>query len=168
MSDKAAVVFIFEQPQKHETFGAIAERAKSLFTDVKGMKVYAAVGDAAEEVSNFFESERQSNLVDHARRELARLNNDEDFNNSIIASVRAFASYGHSGGSASVAIPVLHQLLQFKPLTPLTNDPKEWNEVDNEMWQSNRDSEAFSKDRGMTYYLLSEPDGLTHVSEAAE
>lgn len=95
-------------------------------------------------------------LVEHARRELALTHNEEDFNESIIKAVEAFASYGHSGGSASVAIPMLNDLLQFKNLTPLTNDPKEWNEVGDGMWQCSRNPEAFSLDRGRTYYLLSE------------
>lgn len=95
-------------------------------------------------------------LVDHAKRELALAGNDDEFNNCIIKAVDAFASYGHSGGSASVGIHILHDLLQFKNLTPLTDNPVEWNEVGTGIWQSNRNSEAFSKDGGKTYYLLSE------------
>ncbi|MET0786256.1 MAG: hypothetical protein ABWY25_06080 [Paenisporosarcina sp.] len=97
-----------------------------------------------------------SNLVEHAKRELALVGNDEDFNNSIIKAIEGFASYGHSGGSASVAIPMLNDLLQFKNLTPLTNDPLMWNNVGPNVWQSQRNSEAFSDDAGVTYYLLSE------------
>jgi hypothetical protein len=110
-----------------------------------------------------------SNLVEHAKRELALAGNDADFNQSIIKAVEAFASYGHSGGSASVAIPMLNDLLQFKNLTPLTDDPSEWNIVDDAMqpdgvrcWQSNRNSEAFSHDHGKTYYLLSEGSNSKH------
>lgn len=97
-----------------------------------------------------------SNLVEHAKRELSLISNDEAFNHSIIKAVEGFSSYGHSGGSASVAIPMLNALLQFKNLSPLTNDPNEWNEVGTNVWQSARDSEAFSDDGGKTYYLLSE------------
>lgn len=95
-------------------------------------------------------------LVEHAKRELDLLENDEDFNQSILKAVAAFAEYGHSGGSASYAIPLLNDLLQFKPLSPLTDDPKEWNEVGTDVWQSCRNPEAFSTDGGATYYLLSE------------
>lgn len=97
-----------------------------------------------------------SNLVEHAKRELALADNDVDFNECIIKAVEAFASYGHSGGSAAYAIPMLNALLLFKNLTPLTDDPKEWNEVGDGVWQSARNSEAFSTDGGKTYYLLSE------------
>ena len=107
----------------------------------------------------------EGGLVTHAKRELALAGNDEDFNQTLIEAVRAFASYGHSGGSASVAIPMLNDLLQFKNLTPLTSDPNEWNNVSDasgyEMWQSQRNSEAFSTDGGKTYYLLSECVGGT-------
>lgn len=103
-----------------------------------------------------------SNLVDHAKRELALAGNDDAFNESIVKAVEAFSSYGHSGGSASEAIPMLHDLLQFKNLTPLTDDPDEWMDVDNEMWQSRRNAEAFSTDGGKTYYLLSEDGRQGH------
>lgn len=101
-------------------------------------------------------------LIEHAERELARLGNDADFNESILGAVRAFASYGHSGGSASYAIPVLNDLLQFKNLTPLTDDPDEWMKVegssdsDEGLWQSCRRPEAFSEDGGKTYTLTSD------------
>lgn len=108
-----------------------------------------------------------SNLVDHAKRELALAENDEDFNNSIIRAVEAFSSYGHSGGSASIGISMLNDLLRYKNLTPLTNDPDEWNHVSEEVWgvkggvwQSNRNPEAFSNDGGKTYYILSDRDNV--------
>lgn len=107
-----------------------------------------------------------SNLVNHARRELSLTDNDEEFNDSIIKAVEGFASYGHSGGSAAVAIHILHDLLQFKNLSPLTNNPDEWMKItenvadDENTWQSRRNPEAFSDDGGKTYYLLSDRDGF--------
>lgn len=96
-------------------------------------------------------------LVEHAKRELDLLpETDEEFKASIINSIAAFTSYGHSGGSASVAIPMLYDLLQHKNLSPLTKNPNEWNECGPGVWQNNRNGEAFSKDGGKTYYLLSE------------
>ncbi len=108
-----------------------------------------------------------SNLVDHAKRELDILANkgghDEKLNRIIIECVEKFAEYGHSGGSASWAIPVLNDLLQFKNLSPLTDNPDEWMQVGTggllyrgyNVWQNRRNSEAFSHDGGKTYYLLS-------------
>lgn len=104
-----------------------------------------------------------SNLVDHARRELELLREDETTIEGYLNVIQAFADMGHSGGSASVAIPVIHALLQYQNLKPLTNDPNEWNHIGEAVWgspggvwQSNRNSEAFSHDSGSTYYLLSE------------
>lgn len=108
-----------------------------------------------------------SNLVDHAKRELDILESkgghDEELNRIIVECIEKFVEYDHSGGSASWAIPVLNDLLQFKNLSPLTDDPDEWMQVKTgelhyrgyNVWQNRRNSEAFSHDGGQTYYLLS-------------
>ena len=107
--------------------------------------------------------EFDSNLVRHAKRELDLIGEDPKTVEGYLNVIKAFAKMGHSGGSASVAIPTINQLFQFKNLSELTNDPSEWNHVAEEqwgspgsIWQSNRDPEAFSNDGGQTYYLLSE------------
>lgn len=99
-----------------------------------------------------------SKLVEHAKKELSLLDNDEQFNHCIIKTIESFSSYGHSGTSAAVGIAVLNDLLQFKNLTPLTDSKDEWNEVGYKVWQSSRNAEAFSDDGGKTYYLLSDRD----------
>jgi hypothetical protein len=105
----------------------------------------------------------ESNLVSHARYELELIGEDPEFIKSYLVVIQAFADQGHSGGSASVAIPTINALLQFQPLSPLTDDPSEWNHVSEEVWgaeggiwQSRRNFEAFSNDEGKSYYLLSE------------
>jgi len=108
--------------------------------------------------------EPESNLVAHARRELEAIGEEPDTIVGYLKVIQAFADMGHSGGSASVAIPTINQLLQFKPLGPITNDPDEWynhgrdmgGHPDGDFWQNKRDGEAFSNDGGKTYYLLSE------------
>lgn len=114
-----------------------------------------------------------SNLVEHAKRELEFANVEEDVRPSLIAAVEAFASYGHSGGSAAVARMILFQLLGFEPLGGLTDNPDEWMNVSGfydtrqAVWQNCRHSSAFSLDGGKTYYLLDEerrwiPRGLRY------
>ncbi len=99
----------------------------------------------------------QSNLVDHARRELELIREGPEFIEGYLKVIEAFAEVGHSGGSAAVAIPVINELLQFKNLSPLTDDPDEWMKIsDEDCWQCRRNPEAFSNDSGKTYYLLSE------------
>jgi acyl carrier protein len=100
-------------------------------------------------------------LVEHARHELELLGQfveDQAFAQSIVAALSAFASYGHSGGSAAVAVDLMCRLLRREPLTPITSDPAEW--VDrSEMsgrpwWQNRRDSRAMSHDGGATWWYV--------------
>lgn len=108
-----------------------------------------------------------SNLVDHARRELelcGQFEEDPAFAVSVLAAVSAFAAYsGHSGGSAAVGIGMLQELLSFKNLSPLTNDPAEWIrhtpdmwDGEHHVWQNTRNGSAFSEDGGLTYTLVDE------------
>lgn len=100
------------------------------------------------------------NLLEHARRELALAGVEEDIRPSLLGAIEAFTSYGHSGGSASVCIPLLNDLLNYRALTPLTDDPAEWEDESARsgypLWQNVRDSQAFSRDGGRTYFMLSE------------
>lgn len=109
-----------------------------------------------------------SNLVEHARHELELIGEDTETIDGYLKVVQAFADMRHSGYSASIAIPVIGKLLHFKNLSPLTDDPEEWFHHDSDVWgtsegiwQNKRNSEAFSKDNGKTYYLLSESEGPT-------
>lgn len=117
-----------------------------------------------------------SSLIDHARRELELIGEESETIEGYLKIVQAFSDMRHSGGSASVAIPVINQLLQFKNLKPLTDDPDEWlyhagdtwgDPEGNGIWQNKRNGEAFSIDSGKTYTLLSESDttpGPIHTS----
>lgn len=123
---------------------------------IYGSTIFESLYDSAEPVE-------ESNLVAHARRELNAIGEDPDVIEGYLKVIQAFADMGHSGGSASVAIPVLNELFQFHNLSPLTDDPEEWfyhdhevYGVENDVWQNKRCGEAFSNDGGKTYYLLSE------------
>lgn len=102
-------------------------------------------------------------FVAHAKRELAMINEDPEFVAAYLKIAEVFDGMGHSGGSCDVAVEVVNQLLKLQNLTPLTNNPDEWQYHDERMWgeiggiwQNKRFGEAFSKDGGKTYYLLSE------------
>jgi hypothetical protein len=102
-------------------------------------------------------------LEEHARRELklcGQYDEDPEYSESIIRAVREFASYGHSGGSASVAREQLHTLLAFRTLSPITDNPEEWIDQSEAsgvpMWQNRRDPTFFSTDGGKTWYTLEE------------
>lgn len=118
-----------------------------------------------------------SNLVDHAKRELALLHPGESadelqklIEDFVVETVQKFSEMGHSGSSAAYTTGVLTRLLEFRNLRGLTNDPNEWIEVGDGLWQNVRNSEAFSTNGGETYTLLSERGGddpqPAHTSEA--
>lgn len=168
---KTVVAFTF--PHEPDALENLADRMRRIQKYLKGIpkvKAFAITGKTAKKITDILEPDQKevdSGLVLHAMRELEHAGNDQDFNNSMIAAVEAFSSYGHSGGSASVAIPMLNDLLQFKNLTPLTDDPSEWMKVemgDEDCWQCVRNPEAFSNDNGKTYYLLS--DGSNSEKQA--
>lgn len=93
-----------------------------------------------------------SSSVEYAKSELARITKDGDgmqdtINKNIIDIVELFASQGHSGFSAGYAMSILERLLRFKPITPLTGEDDEWNDVSDEMgrkcFQNKRCSSVF-------------------------
>lgn len=111
---------------------------------------------------------QESTLAQHARSELSRFETDTDYIDGICKVMDAFAAMGHSGGSASIAIPQINALLQWENLTDLTDDPAEWNQVETDLdnanlYQNTRNSKAFSTDGGKTYTLLWESQ-LVHTS----
>lgn len=115
-----------------------------------------------------------SRLVDHARRELIRCGQwDEDpaYSQSLLAAIAAFCTFGHSGGSQGMAVAQLTALLAGETLTPLTNDPDEWEDRSAisgvPMWQNNRNSAAISYDHGLTYQLMTDTDGDATVYTSA-
>lgn len=112
------------------------------------------------------------NLVEYAENELRLAGMyDEDSNyNGMIAKavveiVAVFAKQGHSGGSASVVIPVLNKLLQYEPLTALTYKLDEWFAYTDDplRLQNKRKSSIFSDDGGLTYYDIDDPTNDTRA-----
>lgn len=107
-------------------------------------------------------------LVEHAETELkiaGLFDGDSDYEGmlgeSVLELVKVFAGQGHSGYSAMMTVDLLSRLLKYEPLGPLTDNPSEWNHIDERMggpnlWQSRRNPQALSHDGGKTYYLLSE------------
>ena len=96
-----------------------------------------------------------SNLINHAKRELELLGASDDMqeemNKDILQIVQDFSSQDHSGFSAQYAIRALERLLAFLPLTPLTGEPDEWNEVGHGVWQNKRCSRVFKDEDGTAH-----------------
>lgn len=122
-------------------------------------------------------TDERSNLVTHALTELDRtglLGSDSDYDGMIGAAVmelvKVFARQGHSGMSAQITASLFNELASYRALTPLTDDPAEWNKVHDDpvMWQNVRNSEAFSDDGGATFYLVGENPKVIYVSAHAD
>lgn len=99
------------------------------------MKVFAAAYNICME-----ETETENNMVLFARAELDRLlaktKPDSDgyymqkiANDDIMKLVDVFSKQGDSRFSAEYKIGILEKLLRFNPISPLTGDDDEWNEV---------------------------------------
>lgn len=111
-----------------------------------------------------------SNLIAHARKELDLLGEDELMKEHLLGIVETFAAGGHSGASAAYAVERLGQLLSYENITPLTDNPDEWEDCrwvsSYPLWQSKRNPAAFSEDGGKTYYLVNEDPRIDRETNA--
>ena len=105
----------------------------------------------------------ESNLAQHARRELELIGEEPQFVDWYVGVIRAFMVYGHSGGSAEATIPIINKLLKHENLSELTDDPDEWYKHSAEMWdgvtgiwQNKRNSKMFSDDEGKTSFSIND------------
>ncbi|ASM62342.1 hypothetical protein SEA_NIGHTMARE_66 [Arthrobacter phage Nightmare] len=107
--------------------------------------------------------EEESNLVAHARYELNLIGEEPAVIEWYVRVIKEYASFGHSGGSAWATTQVLDELLRFRPLTELTDDPEEWVHIADDvagqpdLWQNKRDGRCFSNDGGKTYHNIDDP-----------
>jgi hypothetical protein len=98
----------------------------------------------------------ESELVTHARRELAAIGETAEMTEKYVDVVKAFEKMELDGGGVQLGIAVITGILEFTNLGPLTDNPDEWHQHDENTWQNVRNGEAFSSDGGRTYTLLSE------------
>ncbi len=115
-----------------------------------------------------------SNLTDFARSELERaglFDKESDYGGmlgtAVLRLVEVFADEGHSGMSAGMAISLFERLARFEPITPLTGNDDEWNEVDEGVYQNRRCPHVF-KEGGAAYnaegVIFRDPDGCCYTS----
>jgi hypothetical protein len=115
-----------------------------------------------------------SNLIAHAKTELARLRKPGDepdemqdaIEANVLKIVEAFAEGRHSGSSAAYTLAIVKKVLAFEPVSPLMGDDDEWGEVANtdEMTHQNkRCSHVFKRRDGTAYdinaVVFRDPDG---------
>lgn len=99
-----------------------------------------------------------SNLVDYAKDELKRIgmiDSGEPYNDwgarAILDLIELFASQNHSGFTAPYVVNTFSRLAMFKPLSPLTGEDDEWNELGDGSFQNKRYSAVFKDKDGTTY-----------------
>lgn len=63
----------------------------------------------------------------------------------IMKLLEVFGQQGHSGTTAPYTVEVFSRLALFKPLTPLTGEDWEWNEMDKGVFQNRRCSHVFKQ-----------------------
>lgn len=93
-----------------------------------------------------------SNLIDYAKEELKRIgmiDSGDQYNEivtkAILDLIELFASQEHSGFSAPYTVNVFKRLAMYKPLTPLTGEDNEWNEIGPNFYQNKRYSAVFKR-----------------------
>lgn len=105
-----------------------------------------------------------SNFIKHAEHELDLIGMTEDSPDEMNAAMRKhilhmvtqFADEGHSGFSARYAAGILTKLMEFKPLSPLTGEDDEWNQIDygnGVSYQNKRLSSVFKDGDGEAYNI---------------
>ena len=99
-----------------------------------------------------------SNLVDYAKEELNRIgmiDSGEPYNDAatkaILDLIELFDSQWHSGFSAAYTVNTFKRLAMYKPLTPLTGEDSEWNEIEPGHYQNKRYSAVFKEKDGKAY-----------------
>ena len=111
-----------------------------------------------------------SNLKNYAREELTRaglFDKDSDYDGmlgeAVMKMVEVFADEDHSGMSAGIAINLFSRVAKFEPLTPLTGEDDEWNDVGDGVYQNRRCPSVFKQD-GEAYNIdgkvFREPNGV--------
>lgn len=101
-----------------------------------------------------------SNLLNHAKSELARINFGDEDTVVMLDILDTFFKQWDSGGAVSAVAPILERLLAAKPLTELAGTPDEWFDIrlyssSNATHQNIRCSTVFLNENGTAYDMAS-------------
>lgn len=116
----------------------------------------------------------ESSWIAHVKRELRLGKVDSSLYgkllpDAILELAEVFDRQNHSGMSASITSQIFCELVKWNPLSPLTNDPEEWNDVsaafEKPYWQSRRKPSAFSNDGGITYRITEKDEIYTSADK---
>ncbi len=108
--------------------------------------------------------------IQHARRELELLGADDEEADLMLQMVAIWLKLTANRGidDQMVYRDMLLDLGTGQNITPLTNNPEEWEQVTPTLWRSTRNEEAFSRDGGSSFWLfrerMSNHTAPTHMS----
>lgn len=109
-----------------------------------------------------------SDLSKHAIGELSLIKEDPKIILWYVSVIEAFNIMQLPQDAADHCIGTLSQLLKYQNLAPLTNEPREWVQIGDELWQSIRNRDAFSNNGGTTYKLYSENSSVEYKTMKME
>ena len=87
-------------------------------------------------------------IIEQAKYELGLINFGAEDTEAMVGILEKFFDQWDSGGAVHCVAPILMKCLAGQPLSPLTGDENEWNEVGPDFtgqscWQNKRDSSVF-------------------------
>jgi len=109
-----------------------------------------------------------SDLSKHAIGELSLIKEDPKIILWYVSVIEAFNIMQLTPEASDHCVATLTQLLRYGNLAPLTDEPKEWIQIGDELWQSIRNRDAFSNNGGKTYKLYSENNDIEHATMKME
>jgi hypothetical protein len=103
-----------------------------------------------------------SDLSKHAIGELSLIKEDPKIILWYVSVIEAFNIMQLGPEATDHCLGTLNRLLRYENLAPLTDEPREWVQIGDELWQSIRNRDAFSNNDGKTYKLYSENNDVEH------
>jgi len=87
---------------------------------------------------------------------------------AVMELLELFDKQNHSGMSASLVASLFKQLVDGKPLTPLTGNDDEWIEIEPGVYQNKRCPSVFKDEKGayqIDYYIFQDESGAYYTSK---
>ena len=95
-----------------------------------------------------------SPLDEHVERELALLDLPEQTKVNMRIIISLYSAYGYFGRTEDEVAEKIIALVKFKNLSPLTDNPDEWEQMQEGLWKNKRNGGAFSQNGGKTFYYI--------------
>ena len=123
--------------------------------------------------------------INYARNELERIENQcdtpeglemqKEVTKDVLELIEVFVNQGHSGFSAGYVAGLFDRLVHWKPLTPLTGEDDEWNDVGvystdkSPLYQNKRCSRVFKEADGrvydIEYWYMKDSNGYAYTNK---